>query len=213
MDDPQLSKASCSCRPSQVPIFSVIDLSAFEHDKAVEETLRSFPFVCKPCTPTKESSSQNVQVSTVHQDDATEDHIPDMESVYSESSNETDSMPELRNGYSTSSSASGSTIISEFTDATDKDICLTTSTCPVELPKFVDVYPEVSEPQDVSCVLQALHQHTLDITALEMSAVEYYEALSVSAVELHTELPPRAHVDGGALATTTDRLDYIWAYR
>ena len=47
---------------------------------------------------------------------------------------------------------------------------------------------------------------------LKIAAVDYYEYLQVSTVDLSPTMPPRGHIDGGALASTTNRKEYLWSY-
>ena len=82
----------------------------------------------------------------------------------------------------------------------------------VKVPSFSNILPEVT-PSKVPEVIRALNRAAEDIQVAEISAVEYYKNLQVSEVLLSSALPPRGHVDGGALATTTDRRDYIWCYK
>ena len=80
------------------------------------------------------------------------------------------------------------------------------------VPEFIDVVTEPYDPEPAPSVLNALHKFQEDICAHNVSAAEYYTKLSVASVKLSPDMPPCAHVDGGALATTTNRLDYLWAY-
>ena len=84
------------------------------------------------------------------------------------------------------------------------------SLCPVELPDFADIAPTSVAPSP--SVLQALHKSTEDVQSMGISAVQYYKDLEVQSVHLSKAIPPKGHVDGGALATTTNRLQYIWSY-
>ncbi len=83
---------------------------------------------------------------------------------------------------------------------------------PVRVPDFIDIVPEVRQLPTPPAVMQALHQFKVDLLSMDISAVDYYQYLQVSTVELSPTIPPRGHVDGGALATTTDRKNYLWAY-
>ena len=62
-------------------------------------------------------------------------------------------------------------------------------------------------------VVEALHRFKADIKELKIAAVDYYEYLQVSTVELSPSMPPRGHIDGGALASTTNCKEYLWSYR
>ena len=84
---------------------------------------------------------------------------------------------------------------------------------PVKVPEFIEVLPEVQDMPVPPAVLRALYQAKTDMADMQVSAVDYYEYLQVSTVELSPKMPPRGHVDGGALASTTDRKSYLWGYR
>ena len=66
---------------------------------------------------------------------------------------------------------------------------------------------------DVPPVLRDLHRSSADVCGLGISIEDYYRNLEVSEMQLHRILPPKGHVDGGSLATTTDRRDYLFNYR
>ena len=83
---------------------------------------------------------------------------------------------------------------------------------PIKVPSFSKILPEVTS-SEVPEVIRALNRAAEDMQVAEISAVEYYKNLQVSEVLLSSALPPRGHVDGGALATATDRRDYMWCYR
>ena len=61
-------------------------------------------------------------------------------------------------------------------------------------------------------VLHALYQLQRDIAIQNVSVSNYYAEQRLLEPLLHGNVPPRGHVDGGALATTIDRKDYIWSY-
>ena len=86
------------------------------------------------------------------------------------------------------------------------------SISPAKLPTFDQVVPETPVRTLSPSVLKALHRSTEEIRTLKISAVDYYKNLEVNSVLLSRRLPPRGHVDGGALATTTDRKNYLWHY-
>ena len=58
----------------------------------------------------------------------------------------------------------------------------------------------------------ALHRFKADVAEMKIAAVDNYEYLQVSAVELSSSVPPQSHVDGGALASTTNCKEYPWSY-
>ena len=51
-----------------------------------------------------------------------------------------------------------------------------------------------------------------DIRTLDISVVAYSQTIRTQEIMLMDAVPPRGHVDGGALASTTDALDYLWLY-
>ena len=83
---------------------------------------------------------------------------------------------------------------------------------PAWIPDFVDVVPEVKPLLTPPSVVQVLQRFKADITEMKIAAVDYYEYLQVSTVELSPSMPPRGHIDGGALASTTNRKEYLWSY-
>ena len=48
---------------------------------------------------------------------------------------------------------------------------------------------------------------------MQVSAVDYYEYLQVSTVKLSPNMLPCGHIDGGALALTTNWQLYLWGYK
>ena len=80
------------------------------------------------------------------------------------------------------------------------------------LPPLEDILPPPPPESFLPAPVQALHHLPILLRELQVSAVEFYKGLAVSEVSLSTALPPKAHVDGGALASTTNRLDYLWSY-
>ena len=83
---------------------------------------------------------------------------------------------------------------------------------PARMPDFVDVVPKVKPLPTLPSVVRARHKFKADIAKMEITAVDYYECLQVSTVELSPSMPPQGHVDGGALASTTNRKEYLWSY-
>ncbi len=80
----------------------------------------------------------------------------------------------------------------------------------LEVPDFVDVAHTEGTP--APSILNALHRSTVEIRSLGMTVEDYYNSLATHSVHLSKALAPRGHVDGGAMATTTNRLEYIWSY-
>ena len=83
-------------------------------------------------------------------------------------------------------------------------------TASLGIPDFVDVAHVESSP--TPSILDALHRSTVEIRSLGMSVEDYYNSLATHSVHLSSALAPRGHVDGGAMATTTNRLEYLWSY-
>ena len=82
--------------------------------------------------------------------------------------------------------------------------------------KTVDVpsFDEVAVTRSVipPAILHALFALPHELNVRSMSVPEFYESLDANSVLLGNSLPPRAHVDGGAIATATHRKDYLWAH-
>lgn len=83
---------------------------------------------------------------------------------------------------------------------------------PAKIPEFEDVVPTEMATRPMPDILKALHQFTVDLYELQISAVDHYSNLQKGPL-LSPTLPPRGHVDGGALATTTERKEYLWRYK
>ena len=111
----------------------------------------------------------------------------------------------------TSSVSSMSSLDVDIEDECIDDFKQVTAT--VKLPHIDKVLPIVRDVPEVPEVIDALHHMSDLVRTLDLSAVEIYEELQVSEVKLSPLLPPLAHVDGGALATTSDRHEYFWCYR
>ena len=95
----------------------------------------------------------------------------------------------------------------ESGNPTDPVDLSTTSVPPIE-----QVVPEFRGTTVLPAPVRALYTMEEQIQVLQVSAVDFYDELRLSRVELHPALPPRGHVDGGAMASTSDRLDYLWRY-
>lgn len=85
------------------------------------------------------------------------------------------------------------------------------SSVPIDLPDFDTVVPTKNVPPPPS-VLHALHRSRREIQERQISVVDFYKSLEVNSVLLSRKLPPRGHIDGGALATTCNQLEYLWSY-
>ena len=84
---------------------------------------------------------------------------------------------------------------------------------PAKLPSLKDVIPFEVDVPNVPEVIQSLYGMRDELRLWDISAIDYYRELSVSEVLLSPSVAPRAHIDGGAMASTTNRLDYMWCYR
>ena len=157
-------------RPTDLPIYSILDLEAFQHDDDVENFLETLAL----------GNPLDTQV-----DDDDEQSVPDLE---------------VRSMSTTSTSSSCTHYDASTLQA-------------AKIPKFVEVVPDVPEVPEVPETIQALHQLQQDIMELDVSLIDYYEDLRINSVLLSPTVPPRGHVDGGALASTTDRREYLWQYR
>ena len=83
-----------------------------------------------------------------------------------------------------------------------------------EVPDFSDVVPtyDPTTSKNVPAVLRALNQLASDVYELDIRAIDYYAELRAVSPLLSSAVAPRAHIDGGSIATTTDRLDYLFCY-
>ena len=127
------SMAFCLCQ-GPLPLFSVIDLDAFQHEPQVEEHIESL----------SHSSS-----------------LPGMaEAKISSSSSSDGSVPNVR------------------------------KLMPAQIPNFVDVVHKVKPLPTPPSVVQALHRFKADIAEMKIAAVDYYDYLQVSTVELSPSVPP-----------------------
>ena len=194
-------KASCSCRSLEaLPIFSVVDLAAFEHDPTIEKSLRDFPY-----HSAHDHGLAGSRASADSTADSPKDHFDatiDDTSRTSPCADDSTTVPDLESRCDSSVSSSTSDNKGVLRDV-----------APAKIPEFVDVYPEEPDVPPPSRVLRALHQLQADLLSLDVSAVEYCESLRITSVQLSPSMPPRGHIDGGALATTTDRKSYLWSYR
>ena len=121
---------------------------------------------------------------------------------------------------------SGSTTSSETSSLAPDDVSLATTVTTgsdissastlralprtAEIPSFDEIASiGISAPPEL---VRALHQMAHDIRTLDISVVDYYQNIRTQEIMLMDAVPPRGHVDGGALASTTDALDYLWSY-
>ena len=154
-DSSIVSMTSCSCH-EPLPLFSVIDLDAFQHEPQVEKYINNF--------------------------------------------SDSPSLPDLAKAEISSSSLSYRSV---------PNVC---KLMPAWMPDFIDVVPEEKPLPTPPSVVQALHQFKADIAEMKIATVDYCEYLQVSTAELSPSMPPRGHVDVGALASTTNCKEYLWSY-
>ena len=101
---------------------------------------------------------------------------------------------------------SASTCSSTDSEVSDRHPVESIST--VTVPKFDQVL-HVHDPVNVvPATLQHLHRLMSDI---QLS--DYYANLHAISPLLSADVAPCAHVDGGSIATTTDRKDYLFSFR
>ena len=80
------------------------------------------------------------------------------------------------------------------------------------VPAFVDVVPTYDPVDTTPPVIQSLYRLTADVQELSVSVQDYYADLRSVSPLLSPSVAPRAHVDGGSIATTTERLEYLFSY-
>ena len=198
-----------------IDMFSVLDLEAFQHDSEVENAL-SGPFSDDESTVTSEpdlllrnddsSVSTGSTCSTCSLTSLSSDE--DTHWLFKE-----DYQPHVRpNARSRKKRIVRKNASKRRTTTTSRKLrCKSPlSACPVDLPDFSEVAKTLQDTNP--SVIQALHKSREDILTLGISAIDYYESLSLEVSALSKAVPPKAHVDGGALATTCNRLNYIWCY-
>lgn len=184
------SSNSDSDKSPGLPIYSILDLDAFEHGPEVQQFL----------DPTYENEDN----STIPSDTEDETSL-DLAGYMSDSSDGSSCGSECTHDHahwrtrSAHSSKSPKRPLSESVTA-------------AKIPTFERVAP-VSRGVTPPKVFKALHRSTRDIKDFEITAIEFYTDLPLYSVHLSRKLPPKAHVDGGALATTCDRIEYIFCYR
>ena len=83
-----------------------------------------------------------------------------------------------------------------------------------EVPSFDEVLPSFDPVamKAVPSVLSALNRVATDVQEMNVRVIDYYAELRSVSPLLSSAVAPRAHVDGGSIATTTDRLDYLFCY-
>ena len=83
-----------------------------------------------------------------------------------------------------------------------------------EVPAFSEVLPSLDPTalKSIPPIIKALNQLTTDVHELDVRVVDYYADLRAVSPLLSSAVAPRAHVDGGSIATTTDRVEYLFCY-
>ena len=81
------------------------------------------------------------------------------------------------------------------------------------VPTLDEVLPFYDPVDTTPAVIRALHQLGSDISELNVRVVDYYQELRSISPELSPAVAPKGHVDGGSIATTTDRKEYLFCYR
>lgn len=84
--------------------------------------------------------------------------------------------------------------------------------CSISMPPISEVLPTISPVLHVPTPIYSLYVLPELLSISQLSAVDFYQSLAVNQVLLSPRLPPRAHVDGGSMANTTNRLDYLFFY-
>ena len=97
-------------------------------------------------------------------------------------------------------------------DESDDGEDLKRSMCAARLPSLDEVLPRTQVEASIPEVIRALHYMSQCTEDYGVSVVDAYKSLRLEP-ELRPELPPSGHLDGGALASTTDRIEYLWCYR
>ena len=84
--------------------------------------------------------------------------------------------------------------------------------CGVKLPDLSRVIPNIQTTRRPPKIIRALHRLCTHCVEKQVSAVATYATIRRVEVLLQNHLPPRGHVDGGAMTSCTDRLEYLWSY-
>ena len=88
----------------------------------------------------------------------------------------------------------------------------TLNMCSVVIPDIGCILPSNRGLNNLPEPILALHRMSMLIQELNVTTLEAYDIMALSEPSLSSDLPPRAHCDGGAMATTTNRRDYIFGY-
>ena len=99
--------------------------------------------------------------------------------------------------------------LTDSDDPRDDKIHLSTTS----VPPLDHVVPEFRSETAIPEPIRALYAMPSLLRELKVDAVQHYESLREKEPRLAQALPPRGHMDGGSMATTTDRLDILFGYR
>ena len=96
----------------------------------------------------------------------------------------------------------------------DEDVAPTAASMrSIRFPDFDDVVPNYDPVDNTPRILHALYDLPRQVLELDIRAVDLYADLRAVSPLLSPVVAPKAHVDGGSIATTTDRLEYLFCYR
>ena len=109
--------------------------------------------------------------------------------------------------------ATVTTCTSSGSDSDEDVIPTAASIRSVRFPEFDDVVPNCDPVDNAPRVLHALCDLSRQVLELDVRAVDLYADLRAVSPLLSPVVAPKAHVDGGSIATTTDRLEYLFCYR
>ena len=119
----------------------------------------------------------------------------------------TSSVPSMVTGHSSDDSSD---------DSSDSDSgigeSLKRSLCAVKMPPLEKVIPSNVATTPVPSIIRSLHCVSECTDEHEISTVDAHQSLRKEP-ELRPELPPSGHVDGGAMASATDRRECLWCCR
>ena len=83
----------------------------------------------------------------------------------------------------------------------------------ISVPPIEQVLPEARRDGCLPEAIQAIYMLQHQLAHSHVSAIEFYSMVRAREPLLHAALPPRAHVDGGAMGATAATLLYLWYYR
>ena len=83
----------------------------------------------------------------------------------------------------------------------------------ISMPPIELVLPEARRHGSLPQPLMSLHMLQHELAHKGISAIEFYSIIRANEPLLHAYLPPRAHVDGGAMGATSQSRRHLWYYR